>query len=594
MHMKARYYLTAVSALLLLSCVQKEEAPLLQRNADSMNFGYARSSQTYVIKSTRAWSVETDAAWITADPASGAGSPDQIPVTVTVAQNDEAQREGILYVVSGEKRVALTVRQEDGYFYFDDPQIANSFERGAPLTGQQITLPYHKAKTGYAVRVTPRIEGDGAEGISVESLDGFGLDPGDGVLTVRLSGTPVNKGPFTINLRIEIPSAGIVRDVDVSSRVRLPGEVSAALFKLTPRLAVFDWGEYAKGTGTNGMGDQPRSFLVQILDKSGSVIRTQEIATANWFINATIFFRKNRFAFGGLDPDTDYTFRIVAHDLGAGREDSDPTEIAFHTPAENIPANALLYKDFDDWWIGGCSIYQAFSVQNNLAANSWFRTNPDLSAPAAKAATNNKVVNPCYGIQKLLNYATSTGGWVTPDTCPAVWDFFWEGSKYGTNYGDENYPGWQALVHGSRGDVRHQTGCVMLGVNGSNPGWLRTPKLAALGETPSTVTLTVNTAPYVEPFNYESDLTHFIRVVGPGKIVDGGATMTEKKSDTEIIVQCQSNVDPETKDYNRDYTIPTTHIVRIEGATGETRIEICGGNGTKPTLLVDDILIVKN
>ena len=594
MNMKAIHYLIGVSAMVsCLSCV-KEEAPLLQRNTDAMSFGYASASQTYVIKSTRPWTVETEASWITANPSSGSGSTEQIPLAITVAQNDDVQREGVLYVVSGDRRVALTVRQEDGLFYFDAPQIANSFERGAPLTGEQISIPYHKAKKGYLVNVMPRLEGDGAEGITVESKEGFELNPGEGVLTLRLSGMPVSKGAFTVNLRIEIPSAGLTRDVDVTSRVRLPGEVSAALFKLLPRLAVFDWGEYARGTGANGQGDQPRSFLVQILDKSGNVVRHQEIATANWFVNATIFFRKNRFAFGGLDPDTDYVFRIIAHELGVAKEDSDPTEIAFHTPAEVIPANALVYKDFDDWWLGGCSIYQAFSVQGSQAANSWFRSNPDLSSAAVKSATGNRVVNPCFGIQKLLNYATSTGGWVTPDTCPKVWDFYWEGSKWGENYGDEDYPGWQALVHGSRGDIRHQTGCVMLGVNGSNPGWLRTPKLAALGSTPSTVTLTVNTAPYIEPFSFESDLTHFIRVVGPGRIVDGGSTMTERKSDTEIVVQCQSNTDPTTHDYNRDYTVPTTHVVKVEGATGDTRLEICGGNGTKPTLLIDDILIVKN
>jgi hypothetical protein len=70
--------------------------------------------------------------------------------------------------------------------------------------------------------------------------------------------------------------------------------------------------------------------------------------------------------------------------------------------------------------------------------------------------------------------------------------------------------------------------------------------------------------------------------------------MTEQKSDTEIVVKCQSNVDATTKDYNREYTIPTTHVVKIEGATGETRIEVCGGNGGHPVLILDDILVTKD
>lgn len=576
-----------------LSCV-KEEAPLLQRNTDAMSFGYASASQTYVIKSTRPWTVETEASWITANPSSGSGSTEQIPLAITVAQNDDVQREGVLYVVSGDRRVALTVRQEDGLFYFDAPQIANSFERGAPLTGEQISIPYHKAKKGYLVNVTPRLEGDGAEGITVESKEGFELNPGEGVLTLRLSGMPVSKGAFTVNLRIEIPSAGLTRDVDVTSRVRLPGEVSAALFKLLPRLAVFDWGEYARGTGANGQGDQPRSFLVQILDKSGNVVRHQEIATANWFVNATIFFRKNRFAFGGLDPDTDYVFRIIAHELGVAKEDSDPTEIAFHTPAEVIPENALVYKDFDNWWMGGCLIYQAWSCYANVDPNKMFSSNPDLSDPAVQGATNNRPTNPCYSVQKLLNYAGSTGGWVTSDTCPKVWDYYWEGSRYGTNYADADYAGWQAFINGSKGDVRHMTGAVLIGTNSVNASYLRTPFLAGLGETPSNVTVKIHSAPYIEPFNIEGAAEHLIRIVGPGRFTDGGATLAEKVSDTEIRVTMKSNMDPATKGFVDAWTVTTEHVVKIEGATKATKIEIANMPTVAAPLLVDDILVTKD
>ena len=85
MNMKAIYYLIGVSAMVsCLSCV-KEEAPLLQRNTDAMSFGYASASQTYVIKSTRPWTVETEASWITANPSSDSGSTEQIPLAITVA-----------------------------------------------------------------------------------------------------------------------------------------------------------------------------------------------------------------------------------------------------------------------------------------------------------------------------------------------------------------------------------------------------------------------------------------------------------------------------------------------------------------------------
>lgn len=582
-------------ALLLFSCSeQKEEEQILQRGLDQLNFGYSAGEKPFVIKSNRAWKAETDASWITVTPPSGEGSSDEQTLTVSVAENEEGARDGKVQIISGEKSFTLIVRQEDGYFYFDAAQIPNTFEKGVEISGVSIVVPYHKAKNGYKMSVTPTLEGEGAAGITVATLSNAEVNPGEGSISIPVSGTPTAKGDFTVKLHVEIAPSGLTREIECASRVRLAGEVSVAAFKVLPRLAVFDWGEYAKGSGTNGAGDAPRSFLLQLRTKDGKVLRQQDIKTANWFISPTIFFRKNRYAMGGLDPDTDYVFRIIARELGADKEDSDPTDLEFHTPAETIPAGAIVYKDFDDWWVGGCSIYQAFSSRGPAAENSWFRYNPDLSAAETKAREDLLTANPCYGVQKLLNYATSTGGWVTSDTCPLVWNFYWEGDKWGTNYGDENYPGWQALINGSKGDVRHMCGAVLLGVNGSNPGWLRTPKFASLGSETATVTLTVNTAPYVEPCSYEADLTHFIRVVGPGKIVDGGASLYKQNSDTEIEVQCASNIDPDTKDYNRDYTIPTTHKVRIEGATAETRVEICGGNGTKPMLIVDDILVVKN
>ena len=586
------YSLLAITLALAAACKQETVEPVLQRNIDSMEFGYSAGSQTYVIKSNIAWTASSAESWITADPASGQGSDEQQVITVSVAQNDEAKREGTLVVSSGDKSVSLKVTQEDGYFYFDNAQIANAFEKNSPIKDEFITINYHKAKAGYLVDVTPTLSGDGAEGIEIKPIKGFELNPGEGTLSIPISGEPLSKGEFSVNLVLSIPSAGITRDIDLSSRVRLAGEVSVSAFKVLPRLAVFDWGEYARGEGTGNNGT-PRSFLVYLLDKDGKVLREKALPTANWFISAAIFFKKNRFCFAGLNPDTDYIFRIIARELGSLKEDSDPTDLAFHTPAENIPANAILYKDFDDWWVGGCQIYQAFGVGGPAAENSWFRYNPDLSSDETKARADLITRNPCYGVQKLLNYATSKGGWVTSDTCPAVWSFFWEGDKYGTNYGDADYKGWQALINGSKGDIRHCAGSVLLGTNGGNPGWLRSPKLEALGTTPSNITATINTAPYIEPFSYESDLTHFIRVVGPGKIVSC-ETMTEQKSETEIVVKCQSNIDATTKDYNREYTIPTTHVVKIEGATGETRIEVCGGNGGHPVVILDDILVTKD
>ena len=420
---------------------------------------------------------------------------------------------------------------------------------------------------------------------------------------------PVPTGTFTFSVSLAKAGAAIAGTTRTTSEAKtlkraelllmgaadeLPEGKTATAYKVLPRLAVFDWGEYEKGTGTNGQNGTPRSYIVYLLDKDGQQLRVQGLTTGNFCFNGKIFFGHNRYAFGGLTPDTDYIFRLVTREVGPDKLNSKPFDLPFHTPAEVIPENALVYKDFDNWWMGGCLVYQAWSCYANVDPNRMFSSNPDLSDPAVQGATNNRPTNPCYSVQKLLNYAGSTGGWVTSDTCPKVWDYYWEGSRYGTNYADADYAGWQAFINGSKGDVRHMTGAVLIGTNSVNASYLRTPFLAGLGETPSNVTVKIHSAPYIEPFNIEGAAEHLIRIVGPGRFTDGGATLAEKVSDTEIRVTMKSNMDPATKGFVDAWTVTTEHVVKIEGATKATKIEIANMPTVTAPLLVDDILVTKD
>lgn len=103
-----------------------------------------------------------------------------------------------------------------------------------------------------------------------------------------------------------------------------------------------------------------------------------------------------------------------------------------------------------------------------------------------------------------------------------LWEAWWEGDTYGTNYADADYPGWQGFW------VRTQTGAALLST-ASVSGYIKTPKLTGIGEGTADITVTCHTAPYFEPYHSwgQDHEQHYIQVEGPGTITDGGPTKAE-------------------------------------------------------------------
>lgn len=305
-----------------------------------------------------------------------------------------------------------------------------------------------------------------------------------------------------------------------------------------------------------------------------------------------MFFAHNRFAFGNLQPGTTYWFWIVAHELGPNKEDSDKTWLSFTTPEENLAPNVILYKDFDDFWFRGCPIYQAFGVE---VTNAQIGANIDPDDPNCPAATG-KIVNPVNSTDSFFNYVGSATDNRGPVKAAKLWEAWWEGDTYGTNYADADYPGWQGFW------VRTQTGAALLST-ASVSGYIKTPKLTGIGEGTADITVTCHTAPYFEPYHSwgQDHEQHYIQVEGPGTITDGGPTKAEPtgaataNTDKQVTVQCSTHVDSD-KIPTTDYVNPTEHVVKIAGATKETRIVIAAHPyGTKHyRLWIDDIQVTKD
>ncbi|MDE7407075.1 MAG: hypothetical protein K2M76_01535, partial [Muribaculaceae bacterium] len=299
-------------------------------------------------------------------------------------------------------------------------------------------------------------------------------------------------------------------------------KVNVKVFKLLPKMVVLDWGTYVKGTGTNGQSAESRDFEFELAyTKRGAAIRRNTPGKTTWFQNG-IFWPDNRFVYGGLKPETEYWFRIIQKKVGVNYDQTtDTTYVQFTTPAEQaLPAGTVLYNDFDHFNIKGSIIYRAFgyAISNaNVATNFDPTSDEDFMKKSNGMCTPQTTVDPMFDVRndasKDLHYSK----------CPKLWEYYWETDKYGyENIADlDKYPGWSSYF------ARESTGAVLIGGASTAGAWLGTPRLTALGDTPTDITFITNTCAYFEMYHswVEDQQCHYIIVDGPGEIVDGGATM---------------------------------------------------------------------
>ena len=116
--MKIKRILTLFAGAMLAFTACEEEDPVFggedvfTASPSIINVGKDGGSQTVEVNTTVAWSVETDAEWITVDPKSGVNAA---RITVTVAKNDsEDPRQAVVTVKSMGNKVAITVKQAAG------------------------------------------------------------------------------------------------------------------------------------------------------------------------------------------------------------------------------------------------------------------------------------------------------------------------------------------------------------------------------------------------------------------------------------------------------------------------------------------------
>ena len=588
--------LMLLAAVGMTAC-KSDDATILKRNTDALSFTYMRSTQTLIVLSDSRWTATPQQEWISCTPDAGRGNGvKEQNVEITVEQNDADAREGEVILSDGTKALTIRISQEDGFFEIGNIAVPATLNRDEEISGKYIAVAYRKAKEGYKVSTHTTLSGAGAEGFVAEDLTEAAMEAGDGEIRIPLTGTPTVKGKVGVAVEVSINDAAEPTRYNTEFSIKSTNEVEVKTFKLLPRLAVFDWGFYAK-TSDNKQGTEARNydFSLHAANDDGTIgeaLRSYKAPTAKWFANG-MFFEHTRFAFGNLTPATKYWFRIVAHEFGTQKKDSDVTDIEFTTPAEVVEPNVVLYKDFDDYWFRGCPLYMAFGPE---VPNAQIGKDIDVLDNSCYAGTA-PVIHPCSSTDSFFDYVSSATDNRSPVKCPILWYNWWEGDTFGTNYADTDYAGWQGLR------ARCTQGSVLLSF-ASASGYLKTPLLTALGDTPTNITFVCHTAPYFEPYHSwgEDHNQHYIRVEGPGEIVSGGATMDEPEGDVAeansakcITVKCEKNVGNDKTPLN-DYVHTTEHIVKIEGATKDTRIVIeAHPYGVKHyRLWIDDVKVLKD
>lgn len=546
------------------SCSKEEVLDMFKRQTDAMSFDYLENTQDLAIASSGQWQVSPNANWIAVSPEKGQGASEEQQIGVSVLHNKGDQREGTITLSNGGKSYDITIIQSAGHLSVDRPTVASSFLLDQDLTGAQILIPYTQGAEDDYMNITATLQGPGSEGLSVDEVSNYALSAGDGSVPVTLSGIPTATGEIQFDITVTVPGRNLTQTFVVKSRVKADGGLdplespTVTTVKLLPRLAVFDWGTYARNSGVS------RKFELELATSQyGPAIR-RYANQVDWLSSTSIgtgayFFDHNRFVFGDLEPGTTYWFRVVHKTINNMNLDSDVTYVQFTTPQEEtMGENVLLYKDFDDFWLGGSPIYQAFGVQ---PTETQIRAGLDPKSTEAKS-TDFRTMS------WNNNIASTFDGNLGPANAPALYNAYWEGAKYGSDYNNANYAGW----HGSNAFAA--TGVIRL-ASASAPGFLKTPKLEKINGT-ADILVTVNTAAYFEPYHSwgEDHLRHAIVIEGDGVIADGGPTMSVMDNNKQVTVACQSNVNPSNNGPLYDYTKPTTHTVKITGATANTRIVV--------------------
>lgn len=229
-----------LATLLFFSCEENSEE-FLKRNLEELHFDYTESTREFTVRATGDWSVAIPAeysSWITADPASGTGRPDEYQkVRITCERNVGDSREGSIFLNgSGQSDVEIKIFQRDGLFEWTTLPNGARMSIDGMLQVENastafIKIPYLKATGEESFSMSASLSGNGAEGLSINQSEVAIVEEGDGFIAIPIAGTPTRQGVVNVQVTLDNQDLGTV-----SSLARMGSTI------LTKSFDEFKWG----------------------------------------------------------------------------------------------------------------------------------------------------------------------------------------------------------------------------------------------------------------------------------------------------------------------------------------------------------------
>lgn len=268
--MKSRHTLftAAASVLLLFGTAGCEKAPegvdLLTRDRDELSFDYSRSTATFTVRYRGAWSVTSEAGWLSFEPSEGIGDGISAQtVTVTAAHNTENSRSAIIRLLSvNGQAVEIAAEQGAGIFELGTPSIRGSI-RVNSTSRATIDIPYSKAQGGERIRISTTLSGEAAAGLSIADAEQQIEKAGNGTISVPIRGTAVVMGEavFTVS---------VARDGASPSKTELTTDIMDETTLMMMTASRFKWGgHYLEGEpGYKSIGENGNIYAADDDDPS--------------------------------------------------------------------------------------------------------------------------------------------------------------------------------------------------------------------------------------------------------------------------------------------------------------------------------------
>lgn len=199
--------LAAFTAIGFTSCSSDDDSFVL-RSDSRLAFTSAGGEKSFTVCTDGAWSLTTDAPWITFDKESGTGDGvTREKILVSASRNiGDLRTDSFILHAAGQDLPVVCSQEEGAPLHLGAAKLTGALQVNVPATGVGIEVPYTYGYVGGKVHVSATLSGTGAEGLSVEAQD-FVMDGEKGTFTLPVSGTPTQAGPLVITITTDDATA---------------------------------------------------------------------------------------------------------------------------------------------------------------------------------------------------------------------------------------------------------------------------------------------------------------------------------------------------------------------------------------------------